>query len=65
MDLLRYKEKQEKKKRGREEQEEKDRMIREYRRNRSGAYEDVKELQIPGISLKNMKWMRDFLENAI
>lgn len=65
MDLLRYKEKQEKEKRGREEQEEKDRMIREYRRNRSGAYEDVKELQIPGISLKNMKWMRDFLENAI
>lgn len=64
IDLLRYKERQDKKEKGREEQEEKDRLIREYRRKRTGTYEDVKTLQIPGISLKSMKWLREILTSA-
>lgn len=65
IDLLRYKEKQKKKEKSREEQKEKDELIREYRRNRTGTYEDVRSLQIPGISLKSMKWMRELLTNVI
>lgn len=61
IDLLRYKEKQGKKEKEREEREEMDKLIREHRRHRTGTYEDVKTLEIPGISLKSMKWLREFL----
>lgn len=65
IDLLRYKEKQDKETKAMAEREERDKLIRTYRSSHTGSYESEKAFQIPGISLTSMKWMRNFLEKAM